>query len=92
MKEHAQREQLWSSGVVKSTRMAPRACQDCISMEEVNSICKWVSHLCSWFRAHGCHMYIHHFPSQPPSKGAASTGEWSAFRHFQELRLLSQCW
>jgi len=42
MKEHAQREQLWSSGVVKSTRMAPRACQDCISMEEVNSKGKWV--------------------------------------------------
>jgi hypothetical protein len=42
MKERAQREQLWSSGVVKSTRMAPRACQDCISMEEVNSIGKWV--------------------------------------------------
>jgi hypothetical protein len=42
MKEHAQREQLWSSGVVKSTHMAPRACKDCISMEEVNSIGKCV--------------------------------------------------
>jgi histone demethylase JARID1 len=43
-KERAQREQLWSSGVVKSTRMAPRACQDHISMEEVHSMGKLCSH------------------------------------------------
>lgn len=54
-KERAQREQLWSSGVVKSTRMAPRACQDHISMEEVHSMGKLCSHFLSLFKAHNCH-------------------------------------
>lgn len=41
-KERAQREQLWANGVVKSARMAPRACENHISTEEVR-----------WFRR-GC--------------------------------------
>jgi len=34
-KGRGQREQLWMSGVVKSTRMAPQACEDHIRDEEV---------------------------------------------------------
>lgn len=37
-KERAQREQLWASGVVKSSRMKPRACENHISTEEVSGI------------------------------------------------------
>lgn len=47
-KERGQREQLWMSGVVKSTRMAPRACEDHISDEEVWLFC------CIW--AHNCQL------------------------------------
>lgn len=45
-KERGQREQLWMSGVVKSTRMAPRACEDHISDEEVWLFCCIQGHNC----------------------------------------------
>lgn len=35
-KERAQREQLWASGVAKSSRMKPRECENHISTEEVS--------------------------------------------------------
>ena len=45
-KECDQREQLWMSGIVKSTRMAPRACEDHISDEEVWLFCCIQGHNC----------------------------------------------
>ncbi|KAG0563907.1 hypothetical protein KC19_8G068600 [Ceratodon purpureus] len=46
-KERAQREQLWASGVAKSSRMKPRECENHISTEEdpMCIICRYYLHL-----------------------------------------------
>ncbi|KAL2610474.1 hypothetical protein R1flu_029047 [Riccia fluitans] len=48
-KERRQREYLWSTGMVKSSRMAPRDCQDFIGAEEDEEciICRYYLHLSS---------------------------------------------
>jgi hypothetical protein len=66
-KERAQREQLWASGVVKSARMRPRACENLISAEEVSGIPGGFICWC-WHGALACHRDVADVPSASGSE------------------------